>query len=213
MCTCTSSQLRLGARRARRSCHIPLPPSQQPTRCSAGGRELPPSGVELATPDAASARRPPRARATSPAPARRPTIPMMPSLCRYRFQPAADEVPDGAGASSPSRRSSRRAGERSKRPGSDWPSMMVLCSCRSSRDAVAEEKRKASQLAKRLGWALPHASRAGTRSGRSALAMMERGEQRASDGRPGAVVPKHGRAKVCTGGKAGRREVRARSGR
>ena len=31
------------------------------------------------------------------------------------------------------------------------------------------------------GWVMPHASRGGTRSGRSALAMKERGEQRASD--------------------------------
>ena len=105
---------------------------------------------------------------------------MLSAVCR--FQSAADEVPDGAGASSPSRRSSRRAGERSKRPGSDWPSMMVLCWCRKKRMPLSKKKRKASQLAKRLGWAMPHASgRAGTLSGRSALAMMKRGEQRASD--------------------------------
>ena len=153
MCTCTSAQLRLGARRARRPCRIPY------RLLAADGalsrrRELPRA--------ASSWRRPMRRalgdrlererRAQRRPGARRSQPDAVP--CRYRFQPAADEVPAGAGASSPSRRSSRRAGERSKRPGSDWPSMMVLCSCRSSRDAVAEEKRKASQLAKRLGWAM-----------------------------------------------------------
>ena len=41
-------------------------------------------------------------------------------------------------------------------------------------DAVAQEEKKASQLAERLGSAMPHASRAGPWSGRSALAVMER---------------------------------------
>jgi len=147
------------------------------------GCELPPSGVEPATPDAASARdRLGRERRAQRRPGARRSQPIPDAvLAVCRFQSAADEVPAGAGASSPSRRSSRRAGERSQRPGSDWPSMMVLCWCRKKRMPLSK-KRKASQLAKRLGWAMPHASgRAGTLSGRSALAMMKRGEQRASD--------------------------------
>ena len=176
------------------------------------GCELPPSGVEPATPDAASARdrlgrerraqRRPGARRTQLAPD------AVPSVCR--FQSAADEVPAGAGASSPSRRSSRRAGERSQRPGSDWPSWFcagaVRRGCRCQR-----KKSQPARIAAGLGPASRESRRDSVRSERAA--MMERGEQRASDGRPGALVPKHGRTKVCTGGRARRREVRARSGR
>ena len=121
---------------------------------------------------------------------------MLSAVCR--FQSAADEVPDGAGASSPSRRSSRRAGERSKRPSSDWSSMMVPCSCRSSRDAVAEEKE--SQPARiAAGWAMPHASprRDSVRSQR-VLAMMER--RRAARERRATWLRCHGRGKLARAG-------------
>ena len=184
MCTCTSSQLRLGARRARRSCRTFCR-----TFCRIFWAILPAGASILERRRAGDARHGERS-ATASSASDEPSagqalddhnLYRIPFLAVCRLQPAADEVPAGAGASSPSRRSSRRAGERSQRPGSDWPSMMVLCWCRKKRMPLSK-KRKASQLAKRLGWAMPHASgRAGTLSGRSALAMMKRGEQRASD--------------------------------
>ena len=102
---------------------------------------------------------------------------LMPFLAVCRFQPAADEVPAGAGASSPSRRSSRRAGERSRRPGSDWPSMMVLCLCRNKRMPLS--KRKGKPGSSHSGWAGPCLTRVAEGLGQVG-ARCDDGERRAA---------------------------------
>ena len=71
-------------------------------------------------------------------------------------------------------------------------------------------EKKASQLAERLGSAMPHASRAGTWSGRSALAMMERRAAR-ERGAPWRGMSMDVANYARTG--AYRREVTARSGK